>query len=170
MDAKEFKQKYMPHYKLLYRVAYSLVHNEQDAEDLLQDLYLKLWRKREMLPADSQTPAYLITMMRHIHYDQQKLKHLDTSAELSDCIGQVEVKSAGTLVEDKDEAEHLTRLIDQLPEKERKVIQLHAVEGHSYDEMEHETGLSQSNLRVIVMRTRNKLKEQFTKLTDTWKK
>ena len=47
MDAREFKQRFMPHYKLLYRVAYHLTANAQDAEDLLQDLYLKLWQKRE---------------------------------------------------------------------------------------------------------------------------
>ena len=50
MDAREFKQRYMPHHQVLYRVAYHLTGNEQDAEDLLQDLYLKLWQKRDNLP------------------------------------------------------------------------------------------------------------------------
>ena len=49
MDAREFKQRFMPHYKLLYRVAYYLTGNALDAEDLLQDMYLKLWQKRDDL-------------------------------------------------------------------------------------------------------------------------
>lgn len=44
----------MPFYKLLYRVAYRLTGNAQDAEDLLQDTYLKLWQKRDEL-ADEQS-------------------------------------------------------------------------------------------------------------------
>ena len=47
MTAQEFKQRFMPHYRLLYRVAYHLTANAQDAEDLLQDMYLKLWQKRD---------------------------------------------------------------------------------------------------------------------------
>ena len=63
MDAQEFKQRFMPHYKLLYRVAYHLTGNAQDAEDLLQDMYLKLWQKREDLKEETDTQAYLVTMM-----------------------------------------------------------------------------------------------------------
>ena len=57
MDAREFKQRYMPHHQVLYRVAYHLTGNEQDAEDLLQDLYLKLWQKRDDLPDEAMKEA-----------------------------------------------------------------------------------------------------------------
>ena len=82
MDAREFKQRYMPHHQMLYRVAYHLTGNAQDAEDLLQDLYLKLWQKRDDLPDEAMEQAYLVTMMRNLFIDQRRLKHLDASAEL----------------------------------------------------------------------------------------
>ena len=82
MDAREFKRRFMPHYRLLYRVAYHLTGNAQDAEDLLQDLYLKLWQKRDDLPDETINDAYLATMMRNLFVDQRRLKHVDASAEL----------------------------------------------------------------------------------------
>ena len=82
MDTQEFKQRFMPHYRLLYRVAYHLTGNAQDAEDLLQDLYLKLWQRRDSLPEEATNEAYLATMMRNLFVDQRRLKRLDTSADL----------------------------------------------------------------------------------------
>ena len=75
MDAREFKQRFMPHYKLLYRVAYHLTGNAQDAEDLLQDMYLKLWQKRDELPEEATKEAYLVTMIRRLFIDQRRLTH-----------------------------------------------------------------------------------------------
>ena len=82
MDAREFRQRFMPHHQLLYRVAYHLTSNAQDAEDLLQDLYLKLWQKRDELPEEATRDAYLATMMRNLFIDQRRLKRLDASTEL----------------------------------------------------------------------------------------
>ena len=82
MDAREFKQRFMPHYRLLYRVAFHLTGNAQDAEDLLQDMYLKLWQKRDNLPEEAMAEAYLVSMMRNLFVDQRRLKRLDDSAEL----------------------------------------------------------------------------------------
>jgi RNA polymerase sigma-70 factor (ECF subfamily) len=47
---------------------------------------------------------------------------------------------------------------------------MHLMEDRSYEEIEQDTGLSQSNIRIIVMRTRQKLKQQFQKITKTWTK
>ena len=62
----------------------------------------------------------------------------------------------------------MEELIQQLPERDGKIIQMHLVEEKSYEEIERDTGLSQGNIRIIVMRTRQKLKQQFQKLTKTW--
>lgn len=53
MDSAKFKDIYMPFHKQLYKVAYGLTQNQQDAEDLLQDVYLRLWKKRDKLPPQS---------------------------------------------------------------------------------------------------------------------
>ena len=168
MDAQEFKQRFMPHYKLLYRVAYQLTGNAQDAEDLLQDLYLKLWQKRDDLPDEAMKEAYLVTMIRHLFVDQHRLKRLNTSAELKEEASPPDERSLDRQIDSRDEARKMEGLIHQLPERDAKIIQMHLMEDRSYEEIEQDTGLSQGNIRIIVMRTKKKLKQQFNNITKTW--
>jgi len=168
MDAREFKQRFMPHYKLLYRVAYQLTGNAQDAEDLLQDMYLKLWQKRDELPDAAMKEAYLVTMIRRLFLDQRRLKHVNTSAELKEELSPPDEWSLDHQIDTRDEARQMEGLIRQLSERDGKIIRMHLMEDRSYEEIERDTGLSQSNIRIIVMRTRQKLKQQFQKITKTW--
>ena len=168
MDAQEFKQRFMPHYKLLYRVAYHLTGNAQDAEDLLQDMYLKLWQKRDDLPNEAMKEAYLVTMMRRLFIDQRRLKHIDASAELKEELSPPDERSLDHQMDTKDEAQQMEGLISELPERDGKIIRMHLIEDCSYEEIEQDTGLSQGNIRIIVMRTKQKLKQQFIKITKTW--
>ena len=59
-------------------------------------------------------------------------------------------------------------LINELSERDAKVIRMHLMDDRSYEEIERDTGLTQGNIRIIVMRTRKKLKEQFIRITKTW--
>lgn len=168
MNAQEFKQRFMPYHRLLYRVAFHLTGNVQDAEDLLQDTYLKLWQKRDDLREEAVTQAYLVTLMRNLLRDQQRLKHIDSSAELRNELSPPDERNLDHQIDAKDEASQMEGLINQLPERDGKIIRMHLVEERSYEEIEKKTGLSQGNIRIIVMRTRQKLKQQFIKLTKTW--
>ena len=168
MDAREFKQRFMPHHRLLYRVAYHLTGNAQDAEDLLQDMYLKLWQKRDDLPDEAMKDAYLVTMMRNLFIDQRRQKHVDASAELKEELSPPDERSLDRQIDTRDAAAQMEGLIRQLSERDAKIIQMHVVEDRSYEEIERDTGLSQGNIRIIVMRTKKKLKKQFQKITKTW--
>ena len=54
MDAESFKKEFLPYHRKLYCIAYRLLENAADAEDLVQEAYLKLWDKREGLPVQQQ--------------------------------------------------------------------------------------------------------------------
>ena len=168
MDAQEFKQRFMPHHRLLYRVAFQLTANAQDAEDLLQDLYLKLWQKRDELADVVATEAYLVVMMRNLFVSQRRQKHINASEDIESHIEPPDERSLDSQIDSRDEASQMETLIGQLPQRDGKIIRMHLVEDRSYEEIERDTGLSQGNIRIIVMRTRQKLKQQFQKMTKTW--
>ena len=168
MDGREFKQRFMPHYKLLYRVAYHLTGNVQDAEDLLQDMYLKLWQKRDDLPDEAMKEAYLVTMMRRLFIDQRRLKRIDTSEDIEAHTSPPDERSLDHQIDSRDEIQQVEGLIRQLSERDAKIIQMHLMEDRTYEEIERDTGLSQGNIRLIVMRAKQKLKQQFLKITKTW--
>lgn len=168
MDAQEFKQRFMPYHRMLYRVAYRLTGNVQEAEDLLQDTYMRLWQKREQITEEALTEAYLVIVMKNLHRDKMRLKSIDTSADLTERIEPPDDTRPDENTEREDEAFIMKDLIDHLPPRERKIITMYLLEEQSYEEIETTTGLKQGNIRQIVMRTRQKLKEQFNKLAKTW--
>ncbi len=69
MDAAEFKQQFLPYHRKLYRVAFRLTGNPQDAEDMVQEAYLKLWNKRDELADVLNTEAYCVTLIKNLCYD-----------------------------------------------------------------------------------------------------
>ena len=168
MDAREFKQRFLPHHKLLYRVAYHLTGNAQDAEDLLQDLYLKLWQKRDDLKEEADAQAYLVTMMKNLFIDQRRHKRIDASEDIEAHASPPDERSLDEQIDSRDEVKQVEGLIRQLSERDAKIIQMHLMEDHSYEEIEQDTGLSQGNIRIIVMRTKQKLTQQVQKITKTW--
>ena len=168
MDAQEFKQRFMPHYKLLYRVAYHLTGNAQDAEDLLQDMYLKLWQKRDDLKEETDTQAYLVAMMKNLFVDKRRHKRIDASEDIEAHASPPDERSLEHQIDSRDEVQQMEGLISELPERDAKIIKMHLMEDRSYEEIESNTGLSQGNIRIIVMRAKKKLKQQFLNITKTW--
>jgi RNA polymerase sigma-70 factor (ECF subfamily) len=168
MDAREFKQRFMPFHRRLYRVGYHLTGNAQDAEDLLQDTYLKLWQKRDDLREEAMTEAYLVTLMQNLFRDQRRLKRIDTSEDIEDHADPPDERSLSETLEAKDEAQQMGVLMDGLPKRDSSILRMHLMEEQSYEEIQRDTGLSQGNIRIIIMRTRIKLKKQFEELTKIW--
>lgn len=169
MNAEEFKQRFMPYHRMLYRVAFGLTGNQQDAEDLLQDTFMRMWQKREQLTSALVNEAYLIIMMRNLYMDRARVKTLDTSIPLESVNLPSDQNQPDDKAERRNEAFLMKELIEHLPQKEKDIIRMYLLEELSYEEMEACTGMKQGNLRQIVLRTRNKLKEQFTKIAQSWK-
>lgn len=168
MNAQEFKQRFMPYHRMLYRVAYRLTGNVQDAEDLLQDTFVRLWQKREVITKEVLTEAYLVIVMKNLHRDKMRQKTLDSTDELTEQIQPPDEGIPDEMAERRDEAFLMKDLIERLPQREHDIITMYLLDELSYSEIEDATGLKQGNIRQIVMRTRQKLKEQFNKLAKTW--
>jgi RNA polymerase sigma-70 factor (ECF subfamily) len=170
MSPQEFKERFMPYYKMLYRIAFCLTNNVQDAEDLLQDTFLHMWQKRDLLSSNMVNEAYLIIMLRNLYLSKTRQKTIDYSTPLETIQVSADINRPDSMTEIRNEAFLMKELIDQLPPKEKNVITLYLLDEFSYEEIEHATGLKQGNIRQIVMRGRRKLKEEFTKIARIWMK
>ena len=162
MDANDFKRKFLPYHRKLYRAAFHLMGNTQDAEDMVQETYLKLWKRRDELPTDiANLEAYCVTLVKHVCHDTLRLAHLEEDGRPPE-----ELPIAGSTnvvheVELKDEARQVMTLIDQLPDQQRQIMQMRDVEDLAYEEIEKATGLTSVNIRVLLSRARKKIREQF---------
>ena len=168
MSPQEFKERFIPYHKMLYRVAFCLTNNVQDAEDLLQDTFLHMWQKRELLTSNSVNEAYLIIMLRNIYLNKTRQKTIDTSTPLETTYALADLDRPDTKAERRNEAFLMKELIEHLPPKERSIITMYLIDELSYDEIERGTRLKQGNIRQIVMRSRKKLQEQFSKIAQIW--
>lgn len=163
MTSGEFKQRYLGYHAVLYRTTFSLTHDACNAEDLLQELYLKLWQKRDSLPELSNIESYLSIMMRRLHIDMMRQKHIDSSAGLDSVQNLCNDSDVAMNIEIQEEEEALLQIIESLPLKEKSIVKMYLLDDMTYEEIHRGTGLTCGNIRIIVMRAKNKIKERFLK-------
>lgn len=162
MDANDFKRKFLPYHRKLYRAAFHLMGNAQDAEDMVQEAYLKLWKRRDELPTDiANLEAYCVTLVKHVCHDTLRLAHLEEDGRPPEELPIVGNTNVAHEVELKDEAHQVMTLIGQLPDQQRQIMQMRDVEDLAYEEIEKATGLTSANIRVLLSRARKKIREQF---------
>lgn len=164
MDVESFKRLFLPLHPKLYRIAYALVGNKSDAEDILQDAYYKLWSRRNEL-ADVRNPeAFCVTLVKNLCLDFLRSPRADRQDEdVTEAVTLPADSSPDEKLEMQDKVEQVRHLIDRLPENQRQVLRLRGIEDCSMEEIEQITGLSAANIRVLLSRARKIIREQFKK-------
>ena len=166
MDAEEFKQRFLPLHTQLYRTAFRLIENAMDAEDMVQEAYLKLWERRDALEHVANLESYSTSLLRNLCIDAFRKKRPEEDALPLEDLSLADNENAATALERQEEATQLTNLINCLPEGQRTVMTLHDVEGCSYEEIEEATGFTAVNIRVMLSRARKKIREQFERIRN----
>lgn len=161
MDAASFKQQFLPCHQKLYRVAYRLMGNTQDAEDMVQEAYLKLWRKRDEMMDIKNVEAYCVTLIKNLCFDAMQGAKFDEDSRPAEELNLSSGNCFTQEIEQKDEVAHLRKLIGQLPLQQKQVVMMRDVNDYSMEEIEKATGLSTVNIRVLLSRARKKIREQF---------
>ena len=84
MDANEFKSVFMPYQPKLYRTAYAILRNAQDAEDIVQEVYMRLWNRRESMDTAICKEAYCVSMVKNMCMDFIRGSHSFSEDEIDD--------------------------------------------------------------------------------------
>jgi RNA polymerase sigma-70 factor (ECF subfamily) len=163
MSAEEFKRLYYPFHPKLYRIAFALLNNAGDAEDILQDTYYKLWSKRLELTNILQPEAFCVRMIKNICLDFLRSPGNSRDKEQAESVIIPTETTPEQELESKEKVQQLETLIEQLPEKQRIVIRMRGCGDCSLEEIETATGESASNVRVLLSRARKTLKSILTK-------
>lgn len=162
MTGESFKKRFLPYNDKLYRIAYRFFGDSCDAEDMVQNLYLKLWEKREQLETVDNDEAFCVTMLKNMCYD--KLRSQTTKMESDEAIpDRADEEDTTQKFEQRDELEQVKRCVEQLPEQQKKVIKLRMRECE-VDEIEEITGLTAINIRTLLSRARKSLRESYNQL------
>ena len=143
--------------RLMFRVAYSVLRNAHDAEDAVQEAFLKLYRGDAWLRIEEEKGFVARTVWR-VAVDRMPRRDESDVAEL-------ELAASGDSPEmsalDGDERGQLRRLMDGLPEELRQVLLLSAVEEMTSREVGVAMGIPEGTVRTRLMRARVELKKRF---------
>lgn len=164
MDVESFKRLFLPLHPKLFRIAYALVENKSDAEDILQDAYYKLWSRRNELADVRKPEAFCVTLVKNLCLDFLRSPRAGRHDEdVTEAVTLSTDSSPDKELEMQDKVEQVRHLINRLPENQRQVLRLRGIEDCSIDEIEQITGLSAVNIRVLLSRARKIIREQFEK-------
>lgn len=142
---------------------FRILKNEEETRDAVQDLMVKLWNKRGDLEQCTNQMAYIVTMAKNYSFDLLKKKRPAVLGE-EENFKVLNIESKEISPETKEKYECVQRVIKNLPEKYQMVIQLRDIDGFSFEEMKEITGYEIANLRVILSRARQKVKEEVEKI------
>lgn len=163
MLAKEFKTLVLPLSNKLHRYALRLIQNDEEARDVVQDVFLKLWQKRRTLDGVENIEAFAMRMTRNKCYDKHRANRT-YSLEEQQTGWQNENKSDLNEELDRSEAAMLIRkLISDLPELQQRIMQMRDIEQLAYDEIAEQTQLNVNAIRVNLSRARKKVRDELFK-------
>ena len=160
MTAGEFKDKFLPLGEPLYRVALYMLESPADAEDAVQDLFVRLWSARDSLDAVRNPKAYCITMLRNICIDRIRAAASGKTEEVEEDIAAD--GSADAELVSRERMLCIMKAAGELSEGEREVLKMRALEGMSYEEISSLTGRSGLTLRVQLSNARRKIRQAIS--------
>ncbi|MFC0429062.1 RNA polymerase sigma factor [Chryseobacterium scophthalmum] len=143
----------------MFRFAKRFVMSSDEAEDVVQDLMIKFWQKKDELEQLGNFKSYALKSVRNECLN--RLKHHDVKLGFADMqIHRSELYS----MEVNNLKEQIIGFINQLPEKQKAVIHLKDVEEYEVSEISEMLEMEENAVRVNLMRARQKVKEQISQL------
>lgn len=163
MTGEDFKKNLMPFKNKLFRLANKLLSNRQEAEDAVQEVYLKIWKMRNDLEKYNSTEGLMMTVTRNLCLDKlkskkhryQDLNSLKTPEKTPDPFEQAALSDA---------VERVRGAINNLPEQQKTIVHLRDVEGYELKEIAEIMGADTNYVRVNLSRGRKKIRETLQKV------
>ena len=145
----------------VYRFIVKNLRHEEDARDVVQTAFEKLWRNREEVDA-AKSKSYLFTVAYNQMIDHlRKVKRVYLKDEFGE-----EVKVQNRHIDNARAV--LNEALARLSETQRSLVMLKDYEGYSYEEIGQITALSESQVKVYLHRARVQLKEYLVKIENVF--
>lgn len=159
-----FDRIYVTYYSRMLRFAKEYVLFEEDAENVVQDVFLLLWEKREVLDIQVSLVSYLFSLVknRSIDYLRHKVVAEEYRQELTFKLSALEQLNY-TFTSEEDIEQAVTKAIDKLPERCRVIFLKNRIEGKKYREIADELDISmntvENQMSIALKKLRIELKD-----------
>lgn len=163
-DDLAFERLFKEHFRALHAYANVMLRDEELAEEMVQNVFLKLWEKRDDLNVEVSMKAYLYKMVHNACLNH--FKHAKTRAKYEDYASYTqpaEEESAARKLELKELEERISKALNDLPQQCRIIFQMSRFEELKYKEIADQLGLS---IKTVENQMGKALKIMRTKLVD----
>ncbi|WP_298551008.1 RNA polymerase sigma factor [uncultured Algibacter sp.] len=161
MTQKEFLNIVMPFKDKVFRLAKRLLVSTEEAEDATQEVLLKLWKNKLKISEYKNVEAFSMTMTKNYCFDKlkskqsQNLKIVHSNYEENNTPLQKQVEL-------NDSVNWVAKIIADLPEQQKMIIQLRDIEDYDFDEIAKMLDMNNTAVRVALSRARKTIREKLT--------
>lgn len=156
MTHSEFKTRFLPLHHILLGEARKMLCDDFEAEDAVQNLYLRLWAGRERLKDLASPEGYCRTVLRNICIDRWRALRL--AEEKNRLLVEDTTTEAPPDADGEDIQECLSHFLGSLPDIQRRIMKM-TINGYGIKEIEQITGVPEANIRVTVSRLRKRFRK-----------
>lgn len=161
MHLNEFREKFFPLKDKLFRFAKQFVKRNDEAEDIVQDTFLKLWIKRDELNELRNPETFAMTMIKNASIDRLRKRKTIRFEELNK-----DPENNHTPLDSLTQREAYELVVEamkDLSKQQQMLLNLRDIEGYEYEEIAEISGLNINNIRVNISRARKAIKERLLK-------
>ena len=168
MSLEAFKTRVLPVKDKLYRFAFKMLGDSEEAHDTVQEVMIKVWNKRDEMAQLENMEAWCMRITRNLSLDKLKSKKRKMTDSLNDSfeISQGDDLTPYRTVEMNDTMKNIGLMIAALPAKQKQIIQLRDVEGYSYKEIGDIMEIDMSQVKVNLFRARQAVKESILNINS----
>ncbi len=159
-----FRNDVLPLKDMLYRLALRITLNNAEAEDIVQETMIKVWNKRDSWDTIESIEAFCLTICRNLALDKnKKMENKNSSLEETkkESLDDSYASNPEERAMQRDRIKLVRDIINNLPEKQRSVMQLRDFEGRSYKEIADILGISEEGVKVNIFRARQTIKQKY---------
>ena len=150
----------------LFRLALRITFDRAEAEDVVQDTMIRVWNKREEWTQFGSIEAYCLTVAKNLAIDRSQKKEAQNVELTPEMEEESEISGPYDQLVNNERMSIIHRLINELPEKQRLIMQLRDIEGESYKEIAKILNLTEEQVKVNLFRARQKVKQRYLEIDE----
>ena len=161
MTQTDFVKLVMPFKDKVFRLAKRLLVSHEEAEDATQEILMKLWNNKQQIEEYKNVEAFSMTMTKNFCLDRLKSKQAQ-NLKIVHSNYQDNTTSLQKQVELNDSVAWVSKIIEQLPEQQKIILQLRDIEQYEFEEIAAMLDMNETAIRVALSRARKTIREQLT--------
>ncbi len=162
MTQEAFLHIVMPFKDKVFRLAKRLLVSREEAEDATQEILLKLWKNKKQIEDYKNVEAFSMTMTKNFCLDKLKSKHAQNLKIVHSNYQDGNI-SLQKQVELNDSVDWVGKIIEDLPEQQKIILQMRDVEQYEFAEISKMLDMNETAIRVALSRARKTIREKLTK-------